>query len=267
VGKSAQLTRRLGAGIVKKMTPVMAAESKIRLHDKAIVVDSLGSRVLASQKGLMANPSHVLYDVAKMGGLKITPEDLPETQRALAALQKEMAQYSQFPEAKVSSGIIESIQEQLKLRVGPTMDERLAGSGIFPGSKVRSTSQEIDFQALLRSRQMVGAAVHNLEQKVKGVRLFTAKKAFGSMATDMEGLAGKPGLSREVATVAIAATSRAKLQFAVDDLKAIIARATTSVKGGGEDMAINSKQVLDGIKRLTDPASDRFDRNFTSAQQ
>lgn len=265
-GKVGQRGGRLGAQAFKRLTPVEAAVSRIELQEASKAAEGIGARILASQTGRMARPAKVLYRAARRGGLKIHPSDLTRTQSALQPLKAEMSKFGSFPEAKQALGLIDDVERTLKIGNLPqTVDQQLANAGIFPGLPVNIPSTQIDFQEVIRARQLVGAAIHRLEAAA-GVKLGSAKQVFRGIAKDMDVIATQPGLTGKVGQLTLDAIKRAKLQFAVDDLKTTIAKATTVARGEGGQVEINAKQVLDRLRGLTNPDNlDNFDKNFTSA--
>ncbi len=253
IGKTGQGLARLGARGFKRLSFAESAITRIELQEASKAVESMGTRILASQTGRMARPVKVLYRAARRGGLKIGPTDLRETQLGVQALKAEISKFGEFAEAKQALGLIDNVEKTL-----------------FPQQQIltlraANIPKEVNFQEVIRSRQLIGAAIHRVEA-VSGIKLGSARRVFRGLARDMDVIATKPGLKGKAGQLALDATNRAKLQFAVDDLKTIIAKATTVVRGEGGEVSINAKIVLDRLKALTNPNNiDGFDPNFTSA--
>lgn len=238
-GAALRLVRKGAGKAVTMPPPVKAARSRFQAQAKAGELDSLGTQILAKQKGLMARPASELYAAASRSGVVITGEQLSGTRAAIAALKAEIQPISAFPEPRQAIRLIEQLE--------------------------RTLSGEVSFEILIASRQAIGVAIRKAESSA-GIKLGSAKRVFASFADDLDRLAafgvGRPKASK-AARLAIAAVRRAKLQFAVDDMEALVVRFTTPIQGGGT--TINIKGLFKSLLDITNPKSANFNKNFTAA--
>lgn len=265
-GKTLQLGKKGIGFIAKKSPPFRAAESIAELEKFTKETGSIGAKILEKQQGLMGRESRILFRAARMAKAPLTADDLPSTRAALDLLETEAKDFKHFPEGQQILGVIEQIKGDLFPKAKVAMET----TGIFdkfgaPITKTTMTSgKEVTTESLGRIRQLIGASIDRLQAQ-SGVRLGAAKKFFSGLADDMENLARSGGPAGPAAQLRIAAGKRAKLEFAVKDMEAIITKATKPMKGEGDTVVLNAKTVLDRLEQLTNPKSDLFDKNFASA--
>lgn len=262
-----KLAQQTGKGLSRgfeKLSPVTAAVERIRLEQASKGIDSMGARILSSKTGLLGKPAKVLYNTVKTAGIKLSPTDFSNAQRNTVALRKELQGFASFPEGAQALAALDTFEEVLRLKVPLTVDQRLAAAGIDATGPVKKLSQEVDLADVVKVRQHLGAAINKLETKA-GVGLGSAKLTFAGLAEDMTLLAKRPDLTGSVATIAEAATKRAKLEFAINDFKGIIIKHTNPVSGQGDAITINAAGILTDLKNLTNPDSLDLNRNFVSA--
>ncbi|KKL13984.1 hypothetical protein LCGC14_2520290, partial [marine sediment metagenome] len=180
-----------------------------------------------------------LYRSLRRQGITIGPDDLPATNRALDALEKRLTPFANLEEAGKVITLIKSMRENLN-----------AG--------------DIDFETLSIFRKIIGNQIGKFEA-AGGVRLGAGKKLFRSLLNDVERLAAKKPATEGSAALFKAAPERAKLEFAVQDLEALVARYTKTVSGEGGTEALNAGAILTRLKKIINPKDDLFDKNFTVA--
>ena len=234
VGAVTRFGGRFGGKVIGALPPARVARARVIAARAATELESLGTRILEKQKGLLARPAKDLYRAARKAGVKIAGRDLNNTRRALAELRNELLPVKAFPEVAQALAVIKQTENSLR--------------GV------------IDFETFIRARQNIGAAIGRASS-VEGVRLGGAKKAFAAMSKDLDELA-KRAPTKRAARLAKAASKRAKLQFAVRDFERLVARFTDA---GEQGITIKAKGLLKAIRDLANPKSKKFDKNFVDA--
>jgi len=243
IGKAGKLLGKAGSFLARKSPPFRAAEAQAELEGLIAESGSLGTRVLSKQQGLLSRRAAVLFRAARQAKAQITAADLPRTQHALGELAAQAQGFRSLPEGRYLLRAIKQIQDDL-----------------FQADRPITTN---DFGQI---RQLVGAATGRLETQA-GVKLGGTKHLYGAMSDDLDRLAKGGGVTGKAAAWRQAAGQRAKLEFAVRDLEGVVSKATTTMRGEGDTVILNAKQVLDRLHLLTNPKSPGYDKNFASALQ
>ena len=238
VGKGVQLVRRGGGALFNRLPSAKKARAIIGEEEAFEAVDSIGSRILQKQKGMVARTADDLFKAARKAGATVTSADMKGTVKALDLMAGELERFSSFPEAKQSLQLIERVRESL------TVDDI------------------IDLDDVVRVRQMVGAAVKRFAT-TGGPKLGSAKKVFGALSDDLDTIAKSERLSSRAAKVFKAATRRAKLELSVRDLERGVTQF--SKPAGGDAVAINIHGLRRWLFQRTSPKGRQFDKNFADA--
>lgn len=236
-------TQLIGRGLSfasKRMPAFRQAQAMIELERVTQRGGAIGAEILNKQKGLMGRRASVLFRAARIAKADLNPADLSRTRGALDLLKREAQDFRSLPEGRQIIRSINQVQADLFER------------------------GNITTETLGRVRQLIGASVGRLESQA-GVRLGASKKLFSALSDDLDDLGHGTGPASRPATLRMAAGQRAKLEFAVRDFEDIISGAIKAVKGEGNAVAINAKQVLDKLDQLANPKSAGYDKNFVTA--
>lgn len=246
-GKVLQLGRRAVAKLAAKAPPAAAALARTTEQEAVKEFSSLGGRILDKQKGLLSQPADRIFAAARSGGVTIPGNQLKNTQRMLSAVDVELQKVASFPEGQQAINLVDQLTASL-------------GTG------------EVSFDTLISMRQLLGSALGRVE-RAAGIRLSSSKRLFKGMSMDLENIsraAGRPDVSGKLvkrgqrAKLALAASKRAKLEFAIRDFEQGISRFSKNVPGT-DDLSINIAGFQKWLSNITNPKSKAFDKNFTSA--
>jgi len=240
VGGGLKLGRRLLGGSLTTIPPARAALGRLAEREAVEDFESLGSKVIAKQTGLMSRPSSVLYQSARRTGAVVPGKELKNTSAALAQLDDELKIIADFPEGKQAIDLI---------------DRTIAALG---------GQEPISFDTFIKTRQLVGAALDRAE-RASGVRLGSAKRLFKAMSDDIDTIAKGTTKARRPAKIAQTAAKRAKLEFSVKDMDAAVARFTKDVPGDETAAQLNVVGLQKWFRDVTNPKSVKFDKNFSES--
>ena len=227
-----------GTGSLIRRSPFIKKSISVVEGEKATEkIGSLGSELLAKQRGLLARGSSELFQAVKKAGVKIAGRELDATRKALVELSQEIKPISVFPEAKQANQLIKNA--------------------------IKSLSGVNDLETVVRTRQLIGAAIRKA-QNAGGIRLGASKKVFAALSDDLDRISQREGLTADAAKLAKAATQRAKLEFSVQEFEGAVSKFTAPSSDGGE-FVVNFKSLSKWFHDVTDPANPRFNKNFATA--
>jgi len=238
---------RGSARFLSKFPLVKPALAAIEQSATLIAAKNLGADVLSATKGLMAKSANVLFRALRARKNIFSADDFPGTMKVLADVEKSVGKFGSLEEA---GRLLETVQQ---LRAAIT--------------------EGIDFADLSAFRRILGVQIGKFE-RAGGPRLGGAKGIFGTLFDDIEKLTRRgQGIKPNTEIFGIAkgvdlfkaAPARAKLEFAVQDLDGLIERWTRTITGQGGEEAMTAKAILDRLNSWTNPKSELFDKNFTSA--
>ena len=251
IGATTRLGGRLIGGSITRLPPARAARALVASERGLAEIESTGTKLLAQQKGLMSRSANDLYAAVRNSGVKLSGNRMTATRDAITGLIDEMKPVAPFPEVRQSIQVLRNVQQSLQ--------------------------GEVSFDTIVRTRQLLGAAVRKAES-AGGIKLGTAKKAFAALSDDLDKIAqAKLPISdatgkfiermpaARTARLAKAATERAKLEFAVQDMEAMVAKYSRPVAGNPDAVALNPKAMLKEFADWTNPKSAKFDKNFSAA--
>lgn len=234
-----RLARRGVGGVVGLLPPVKTAMKRVAEGESIKEFESIGTRIFASQKGLMSRPSNQLYEAAKRSGATVPAAELKNTIAALQELTDDLIVIQSFPAAKQTLALVEDTLQAL------------------------TSQQEVSFKTLVMLRKAIGGSVRQAE-KSSGVNFGASPKLFKAMADDVDAIAKGGSRARRPAQVSLAASRRAKLEFAVEELENAVAKFTKDVPG--EDaLALDVSGLQKWFRDTTNPKSSKFNKNFVDA--
>tara|TARA_Y100000310_G_C20665387_1_gene807191 strand:- start:95 stop:1597 length:1503 start_codon:yes stop_codon:yes gene_type:complete len=241
VGGVVKLSKKaIGTGITV-LPPARAALSRNAARKAVDEMEGITTRIFANQQGLTKFEASRLYQIAEKSGVRIPAFRTTVTKQSIKGLRKELNKFSALPEVKQALRLLDNVEEMMK------------------GSTV-------SFADLIAIRKMVGTALDKAgtaSRKLGDVK--GAKKLFfKSVADDMEHLASIGGKTGRVGKIAQAAIQRAKLDFAVSDLKKGLAGALEPVEGKAE-VILNIKKVRKWLLDRTNPDSTTYNKNMAEA--
>lgn len=226
------------AGFVTSKLPFVKKVRAMNVFSEAVEhFESIGTKILDNQKGLLSRPASDLYAAVRRSGVTVNGKVLKNTQLAIQTMVDELQPLLDFPEVDQSVKALQRIQNTL-----------LSG-------------EDISIDTLVRTRQIVGAITRRAES-AGGVKLGSSKNIYSSIANDMEMIGRSPTLSGRATRVANAAIKRAKLEFAVKDFEAAVTQFSTDTADGS---VLKVSGLNKWLKNVTNPKSKQFDKNFTDA--
>lgn len=237
-GKAFQGARRLGGLAATKAPFARAAVSQNAMSHAVNEFESLGTRIVGKQTGLMARSTDNLFSAVRKAKVPISPDQLSKSQAAITELGNQLAPLKAFPEVKAAIKTLDTIQKTL---LGP--DATLAD--------------------ILAARSLIGGVVKKA-QNAGGVKLGSSKKVLSQLIDDMEAIASSPGLTGRQGKLAKAAVARAKLDFSIKSVERGVARFikdTPELSGA----SFNVKGFQKWFRDVTNPKHARYDKNLTSA--
>ncbi len=245
LGAAVKLGRKAVGKAVSKLPPAKAALSTATTKAAVPEFESVGGKILASQKGLLARPVKELYAAAKKVGARIAPLEFRKAFTAFNELTTELKVFGAFPEGQQALGLVNQAMQTLTAsgQVGKAVG--------------------VSFENLIAARQMVGIAVSKAET-AGGIRLGAAKQVFKELADVLDRVSIGKTAARRGAKIAKAAAARAKLEFSVRDFERAVARFT-KVKAGEDMVSIDISRLNNWIRIVTNPKAKAFDKNFTDA--
>lgn len=241
VGGALRVGRR-GVGAALTRAPfARTARARNVLGQAVQEFESIGTRILGRQKGLISRSADDLFGAMRRAGAVVSPDKLAASKKAIVDLQQEIAPLTAFPEVRQANRLLTQINN--------TLLNDPAG---------------VSVDTLVRARQLVGSAVQRA-QSAGGVRLGQTKKVFAALSDDLDRIATDPSLSGRAARLAKAATQRAKLEFAVKDLEQGVARFIKDAPNLPGGTTINLQGFSKWLRNVTNPKSAQFDKNLASA--
>lgn len=247
---------RRAAGFVSTKLPFAAAARARNTVGKVVEeFESLGTRILDKQTGLLARNASELYGAVRRSGVTVPGKALNRTRDAIDELVQEMDLTKSFPEVEQAINHLKKVSESIGPGKPSTVLDK-AGNAI-------SSPNTVSIDTLVAIRQQIGVAVRRA-QGAEGVKLGSAKKVFKVISEDLDAIANSPHLSRRAAKLAKAAVKRAKLEFSVKDMEMAVAKFTkdTPDKTG---TVININGFQKWVRDVTNPKHANFNKNFTDA--
>ncbi len=234
-----RLARRGVGGVVGLLPPVKTAMKRVAEGESIKEFENVGARIFAQQKGLMSRPSNQLYEAAKRSGATVPAAELKNTIEALKELSEDLITIQSFPAAKQTLALVEDTLKAL------------------------TSQQEVSFKTIVMLRKVIGGSVQQAERSA-GVNFGASPKLFKAMADDIDLIAKGGSRARRPARVSQAASKRAKLEFAVEELEGAVARFTKDVPG--EDaLALDVSGLQKWFRDVTNPKSAKYNKNFVDA--
>jgi hypothetical protein len=241
VGKGLQ---KIGKGVGKGFTsfiPARVAIAKKSMREAATEFESLGTKILGNQKGLMRVSSERLYKLANEAKVQIPIFRLSESRKAFAPLRQGLNKFKHLDAAKGAVALLDDIEKTL-------------------------SGSTVSFNELLTVKELVGTAIG--QAKSAGVKTSTIKglekQFFKAVQKDFDHLAGLGGKTGNVGKIAKAAGQRAKLDFAIKDLQQGVAQFTRW-EDGLEVLSLNTKGMREWIRKSTNPHHKQYNKSMSEA--
>jgi len=224
-----------------KLPVVKAARSGASARVATQDAESLGTQILAKQRGDLAKTADELYEAARNSGVVVQPGVLTKTTGAMDDLIAELRPLAPLTE----------INQIIK---------------VLNNQKTVLSQGDISFDTLIGLRSVVGAMVGKAE-KAGGKKLGAAKKVFSAILDDMDSLGKFSGKVGEAAKTAQSAAKRAKLEFSVKELEGGVSRFLTQVVDKSDEVVqtINMRGFSKWLNNISNPKHPQFNKNFSSA--
>lgn len=242
---------RVVGGISTRLPFASAARARNLLPKAVEEFESIGTKILSKQQGMMARDSGELYAAVRRSGVVVPQKAVTNTRNAMRELVKEMEPFKAFPETRQAMNAVRQLMDTI--------------SPIGRNTKGQFADPEISMDTLVRARQIIGKIIERTESS-GGVRLGSAKKVFAAISDDLDKIANDPSLTGRAARLARAATQRAKLEFSVKDMERAVARFTKPTPEGSAKV-IDVKGLQKWLQDTTNPKSKFYDKNFTNAMK
>ncbi len=255
VGATFKGGRRLLGAISTKIPFAAAARSKNTVGSVVQEFESMGTRILDKQTGLVSRKASEIYDAVRKAGVRVPGKTLNNTRDAISNLVQEMNATKSFPEVRQALNHLKKVSE--------TISSGKASTILGPTGKPITVANDISIDTLVALRQQLGVAVRRAES-AGGVKLGSAKKVFATISDDLDKIATDPSLTGRAARLAKAAVQRAKLEFSVKDMEMAVARFTKDIDSK-QGVGINIKGFQKWFRDITNPKSKQFSKNFTEA--
>jgi hypothetical protein len=234
--------RVFGKGIAV-LPPMRAALAKHTMRKAVDELEGIAMKVMASQKGYLNFEASRLYKLAEKSGVKIPAFRTTAMRGALAPLARELSMLPNSPQAKAA------------LKVMAEVEQLMSGSSV-------------SFGDLIMARKLIGGAVDHAKTTIKSNKLGgvngAMKAFFKAAADDLDHLASLGGKTGKHAKIAVAASQRAKLDFAMTDFKAGISSATTFLEGTTTKVVDVSK-FRNWLRARVDPDSKFYNKQMDEA--
>jgi len=236
-GKVAGKTLSLGTKLPIVKAAVSGATARVATKE----AESLGTSILAKQKGELAKTADELYGAARAANVVVQPGVLVNTTKALDKLIAELAPLAPLTKIKEIINVLENQKDVL-------------------------AKGDISFDTLIDLRSIVGAMVKQ-GKKAGGKKLGSAKRVFSAIVEDMDLIAKSGGEIGEAGKIAKSAAKRAKLEFSVKTLEGGVSRFLTQVVDKSDEVVqtINMKGFSKWLNNISNPKHPSFDKNFSDA--
>ena len=225
------------------LPPTRAALARHTMRKAVDELEDVATKIMASKKGFIRFKASRLYEVAEKSGVRIPAFRTTSTRKGFTALKREINLLPKTPQSKAFLRLVDEVEQTMK------------GSSVSLGD-------------LVAVRKIIGGGIDHLKTSVKSSKLGQvngAKKAlFKAMADDLDHLAGLGGRTGKHAKIAVAAVQRAKLDFAMSDFKAGVAKFTTFLEGSNTTV-INVQNLRKWMLDRTNPSSAFYNKQMAEA--
>lgn len=228
-----------GQGI-KAVVPVRVAIARNIMKKAVDEFESLGTAIIAKQRGFMAVAPSKLFSIAERANVRIPAFRTYKTRQAFNVIRKDIRKtgLDQLPEGRRVLKLIDSLEEA------------------FKGST-------IGFAELVNARTLVGSAVKQAS-RAGGQKLGSTKLFFKAIVDDMDHLASLGGKTGAKGKIAKAAFERTKLDFAIKDLQEEVAKSISGI-AGKIGRTLNVRKLRNRIDDLTNIQHPSYNKKMTEA--
>ena len=198
--------RRLFGAASTKIPFAATARARNTVGSVVEEFESIGTRILGKQTGLLARSAGDLYGAVRNAGVVFPGKALNNTRDAISKLIQEMDATKSFPEVRQALNHLKKVDAS----IGPGKPSTILD---ISGNPIAAPNT-VSIDTLVAVRQQIGVAIRRAES-AGGVKLGAAKKAFATISDDLDKIAADPSLTGRAARLAKAAVQRAKLEFSV----------------------------------------------------
>ena len=235
-GETLKLGRKALGKAFTGLAPAKVALAKASMRKAVTEFESVATRILASQKGLMSQPADKLYKLARQSGIEFPANHMTSTAKAFEPLLKELMPLKQIPEARTA---IRMIAEQHQLL----------------------TTGKVSFDDILSAREAIGYALKEVKTgTIKGAR----KQFFKAVSDDLDKLGKMGGKLGKTARVAQAAAARSKLELSVKELQTGIGEYI-SYEVGTKTLVMNVKNARNWLRKAITPGSKKYNKKMADS--
>jgi hypothetical protein len=243
VGATKKSLAKSVGGAARVIPPARLALARNAMRVAVDEMESMATKIFANKQGYLKFSQSRLYKIAEESKVVIPAFNTTETRKGLKILRAELNRLSKFPEARAAISMMDEIE------------------GVLGGSSVT-------LGELVTTRKLVGLAIDRAKSSVASKRLGALngakKRLFKGIADDVDHLATMKGKTGRAARIAQAATRRAKLEFAVTDLKAGIAGFLNPVEGKSIT-TLDIKGLRKWLLNATNKDHKAFNKQMTEA--
>jgi hypothetical protein len=236
---------RKGAAIAgKTFLPARVALAKKAMVEAAEYMEAGATRIFAQQTGMMKQSVSRLYKIAEDSGVMIPKFNLTATNKSFGPLREELLKMKGLPDVRAAIRLLDDMQKTLG-------------------------QHAVSFGELVAARKIVGIAIKKAK-RATGVTIGAEKQFFKAIAEDIERLArGGTKLSyskktQAIAQVALAASKRAKLGFAVDDLTEGFRQFLKELPGSNT-VELNIKGMRKWLLDATSVGNKKYNKQMSEA--
>lgn len=243
IGGMFKTGRKAVAGAAKGLAPARVALAKNLMRKAAVEFESIGTKILSAQQGIMRTPTDVLYQTIDkyFTKIRIPAFDTTKTRASFAPLRKELEKFKALDDVRQAMNLLDDLEQTMR------------------GSSV-------SFSELISSRQIVGVAIQKAQNATKGSKRVKGAldQFYKAVSKDIDYLASRGGKTGLAAKMAQAAGKRAKLDFAVKDMEKAAAQYTVFEEGTNV-LRMNVGAYRKWFRNATNPKSKDYKKDMTDA--
>ena len=274
IGETVRGGRRLFGAASGGMIPAKVALARNAINTASNELESLGTKIISKQKGLMRAQASTLYKIVENAGVRIPNFMMSNTVKSFKPLRKELQQFSSLPEVKQALGLLNSIQTMFGKGSISFAELDVIKATIGAASRLIN---DVAPKTAGSIKQVYTAIYDDVDAMVKLGGRPVKQKFRERLVRSVEQKAATPlGVPYEpivqeklrrvgnVAKLAKNAAARFKLDGAVKNLEEGIAQYQTFIPGKN-DMIVNLKGLRKWLKDATNPKSKKYNKNMTEA--
>ena len=237
-GHTLKLGRKFLGKAFTGLAPAKVALAKASMQKAVGEFESIGTKILAAQKGLMSMSADKLYSIARKSKIVFPAAPyMTKSAKYFETVLKELDNLKGMPEARQAKRLI---MEQHQLL----------------------TTGLVSFDDILSSREVVGYALRGIRgnAKIRGVR----KQFYKAVSDDLDELGKLGGRVGKMGQIAKAAASRSKLENSVKELQRGL-DDFVSYETGTSSLQMNVKAARNWLRAVTTPGNKKYNKNMSDA--